>query len=97
MSTAVASSEPRDLALTQWGLVAAVTAAFPITQLSGTLAKRYRTQHALKLVTPANAQITDEQGDLLGVYFLTASPFAYVLTQKGKARLEAEDAATGGY
>lgn len=97
MSTPIASTEPRDIILTQLLAVAAVTTAFPVTTLAGTTANRFLTQHNLIVATPANKQIVDEQGDVLAVYFLTASPLFYAFTQKGKARIELELSRSAGY
>ncbi len=97
MGTPIASAEVRDQVLTQLGAVAAVLAAFPATTLSGTSANRFKTQHDLLVLTPANRQIFDEQGDLLEVFFLTANPYPYVRTQKGLRRVELESAASLGY
>jgi hypothetical protein len=77
--------------------VGAVLTAFPVTALSGGAANRFKTQHDLLVLTPANRQITDEQGDLLEVFFLAASPYPYVRTQKGQRRVELEAAASLGY
>lgn len=93
MTTFLASAEVRDQALTQLVTVAAVLAAFPSITLAGAAASRFLTQHKLLLATPANNQILDENGDLLAVYFVTASPYPYVFTQKGKRRAELEQGA----
>lgn len=95
MSTYIALAEVRDQALTQLLAVAAVTAAFPVTALvySASVTNRFLTQHKLLLITPANVQILDEQGDLLAVYFVAPSPYPYVFTQKGKRRAELEQGA----
>jgi hypothetical protein len=97
MATPIPSAEIRDQALTQIMAVAAVLAAFPVTALSGVLTNRFKTAHDLLVVTPANRQITDEQGDLLEIFFLTAAPYAYVRTQKGQARVELEAGRSQGY
>ena len=90
MATSIASTEIRDTVLTQLLAVAAVLTAFPAVTLSGASAQRFKTAWQAKITTPANAQIIDEQGDLLLVAFLTASPYYLVYTQKGLARKERE-------
>jgi len=91
MPTSIASNEVRDIALTQLMAVAAVLAAFPATTLvtSGSN-QRYRTALATLQATPANAQIVDEQGDLLSVHFLTANPNFSYRTTKGQKRFDQE-------
>lgn len=97
MATSIATTEVRDQALTQLMAVGAVLTAFPSTVLTGVTANRFKIQHDLLVLTPANRQIVDEQGDLLEVFFLSASPYPYVRTQKGLRRAELESAASLGY
>jgi hypothetical protein len=91
VSTPIISPEVRDQALTQIMSVAAVLAAFPAVTLTiGGGTKRFTAALLTKQTTPANAQIIDENGDLLAITFLTQSPLPNVFTQKGLARKEAE-------
>lgn len=92
-----ASPYAADTAITQILTVAAVLTAFPATTLAGAAINRFKTQLALLAVTPANAHIKDENGDVLVLSFLAASPNQYVFTQKGLQRLELEISRSLGY
>lgn len=94
----IATDVPVTSALLQQLLtVAAVLAAFPAVTLSGAAQDRLKTAIAAKTTTPANAQIIDEQGDLLAVTFAVANPYLIVYTVKGLARVELEKSRSAGY
>lgn len=96
MSTFIDYTNDRDGILTQLLAVAAVTTAFPVTTLSGGASKRFTTALQVLSTTPANAQVKDENGDVLCVSFVSANPYAIMLTQRGKQRREMEIAASPG-
>lgn len=88
----------QDQEVTQFLSVAAVLTAFPTTTLSGAAANRFKTALGVLAVTPANANIRDEEGDVLCISFLSAAAGKFIyLTQKGKRRVELEAGASQGY
>ncbi len=99
MSTPIAQTDGpvTSAALTQLLAVAAVLAAFPAVTLSGGAQDRLKTAITAKTTTPANAQIIDEQGDLLAMTFVTANPFLIVYTVKGLQRVELEKSRSAGF
>ena len=97
MSTSTINGSLVDAVLTELLTIAAVAAAVPTTTLSpvgGT--QRMTAQHKLLQVTPALAQLKDENGDVLAVYFLAQTGTRCFFTQKGKIRFEAEAALAVG-
>lgn len=96
MATSTINGSLVDAVLTELLTVAAVTAAFPITALTGAAVQRMTIQHKLLQVTPANVQLKDENGDLLAVYFASQAGTRCLFTQKGKIRFEAEAALAVG-
>lgn len=96
MSTPQAATDPTDAIITQFMSVGAVAAAFPTTTLSGAGVARSATQHAAFVASPANGCLKDEQGDILAIYFASASPAFAVWTKKGRIRRELELAKQGG-
>lgn len=90
MSTSIVNASRVDSVLTELLAVAAVTAAFPVTTLSGLSAGRYKTALATLRATPANAQVKDEQGDVLSLHFVSAAGNCNFTTQKGLKRIENE-------
>lgn len=97
MSTFIDNTNVADVLATQMLAVAAVLTAFPATTLSGAAAKRFTTALLGFQTTPANGHIKDELGDVLAVCFVAQNPYGpYLLTNKGKARLSMEQAASQG-
>ena len=94
MSTSIVNSFRHDSVITEILAVAAVLVAFPATTLSGTSAGRYKAALATLYATPANAQVKDEQGDLLSVHFVSTTGNVNYTTQKGRKRLENETSDT---
>lgn len=90
MSTPILTPEVRDTAMTQVLGTSTVPAVFPVVTLSGGSPQRFKTAVTTKATTPANAQIVDENGDLLCVCFALQNPLQFMFTQKGLARREAE-------
>lgn len=97
MSTSIVNGAVTDSVLTELLAVLAVATAFPVTTLAGAALGRMTIQHKLLMVTPANVQLKDEQGDVLALYFLSQTGNRCYFTQKGKARFELEAAQTAGY
>ena len=94
MSTSIVNASRVDSVLTELLTVGAVTTAFPVTTLSGGVAGRYKTVLATLRTTPANAQVKDEQGDVLSLHFLSTAGEKVFTTQKGLRRLEIETSDT---
>ena len=90
MSTSIVNASRVDSVFTELLAVAAVTAAFPITTLSGSTPGRYKAALAALRATPASAQIQDEQGDVLSLHFLSQTGNSSHTLQKGKRRIETE-------